>query len=263
MAKTNISIHTIDDWEELKQFVNEFAHWPNYIFRGHGEKDWLLESTLSRALKKIKEEDKEELVKEHLKLFTLEIRGRRGSNPRKLTDNELWALGQHYGLYTPLLDWSESPWVALFFALTSIEKSVEKKRVLWALHKPDISKIKYPPRKDKLVNSPNSFPVEIIEPIIDENSRLVNQRGVFTKIDVRYDLQTWIEKAPNFGDWNTLYKVIFPDALRDKILLELNLMNINYSSLFPDLEGSSRHVNIRLLQTDYISALQSKERGED
>ena len=29
-------------------------------------------------------------------------------------------------------------------------------------------------------------------------------------------------------------------------------MNINYSSLFPDLYGSSKNTNIKLLLTDYI-----------
>jgi hypothetical protein len=34
-----------------------------------------------------------------------------------ISDLELWQLGQHYGLPSPLLDWSYSPYVALFFSL--------------------------------------------------------------------------------------------------------------------------------------------------
>src|SRR5688572_7898783 len=110
--KSNIIKIKVDNWGDLVAKVNSaFADWPMYIFRGHAQSDWLLESTLSRALRKIKYSDKTDLVEKHLERFKLRVRGRRGKNPRQLSENELWALGQHFGLYTPLLDWSQSPYV--------------------------------------------------------------------------------------------------------------------------------------------------------
>jgi len=250
MAKSNISVEIVEDWNNLRYKINKyFSHFPDYIFRGHGQDDWLLESTLSRALKKSKAKNKRELVSEHLKRFKLDIRGRRGDNPRVLSEDEIWAMGQHNGLFTPLLDWSESPWVAIFFALTSVEQSNTGKRALYALHFTDVETINdfYKKKKGGKRNI-----VELIEPEIDENRRLVNQRGLFTKLDIENDIEKWVTNAQDIGDWLTLYKIIFPDTIRQKAILYLNLMNINHSSLFPDLYGSSINTNMRLLQNDYI-----------
>ncbi|MBC7936284.1 MAG: FRG domain-containing protein [Rhizobacter sp.] len=179
MANSNIDKDEVYDWTNLDWKINQFAHWPEYIFRGQAQDNWLLESTLSRALKKVKARNKKELVSEHIKNFSLEIRGRRGQNPKTLTENELWALGQHYGLFTPLLDWTESPWVALFFSLVNIEKSETGKRSIWALHKNDIPIINksFKKKGDNFKN----WALELVEPVIDDNSRLVNQRGYLLK----------------------------------------------------------------------------------
>lgn len=249
MALENIEYIEVDDWDNLRYKINKyFAHWPEYVFRGQAQDNWLLESTLSRTLKKIKYKDKQSLEKQHLRRFNLEIRGRRGDNPRILDENEIWALGQHFGLHTPLLDWTQSPWVALFFALTGQEKTKTGKRAIWALHIPDIELISNRYKGNNLAEKK----IELIEPIVDENSRLVNQRGLFTKIPSGVDIENWVKESPKIGNWITLYKITFPEHLKPKLLLYLNLMNINHSSLFPDLYGSAKYTNLKLTQIDSI-----------
>ncbi len=55
-------------------------------------------------------------VKEHLEQFKLSLRGRIKTEQSLLEkDNEIWSIGQHYGLATPLLDWTASIAVAQFF----------------------------------------------------------------------------------------------------------------------------------------------------
>ncbi len=49
---------------------------------------------------------------------------------------KLWALGQHYGLATPLIDWTQFPFVALFFAFHEPENqtSPQEYRAIYALN---------------------------------------------------------------------------------------------------------------------------------
>jgi FRG domain-containing protein len=76
-----------------------------------------------------------EVAIRHLDAFRRAARGRRGPFPAKLeNENEVWALGQHHGLATPLLDWTESAFVALYFAFAEEATSSTGERAVWALY---------------------------------------------------------------------------------------------------------------------------------
>jgi len=130
------------DWLNLSCTIDEyFTHYNNYIFRGHADADWKLESTLARVVNKTykKMSDRQQATSDQIKQFKENIRGRTHLDLNKTTDDEIWALGQHFGLYTPLLDWTRSPYVALFFSLFG--PSASGKRVLWAILEEDIVRI--------------------------------------------------------------------------------------------------------------------------
>ncbi|WP_335922919.1 FRG domain-containing protein [Shewanella chilikensis] len=112
----------ISSWKYFPNYINkEMLEYTDYVYRGHGDSNWKLEPTLDRVIKSPRSPKRDE----HLLAFKYETRGRRGRNPSLLEDdNDWWALGQHHGLMTPLLDWSASPFVALFFAAS---KAIELK----------------------------------------------------------------------------------------------------------------------------------------
>jgi len=78
-------------------------------FRGQADKDWKLESSLSRSAKTLEAELA--LIK-RFKQNALTFLTRRPE-----TDWDWLFLMQHYGVQTRLLDWTESPLVALYFVV--------------------------------------------------------------------------------------------------------------------------------------------------
>lgn len=111
----------LSSWRYFHDYVyQEMLDFRHYIWRGHRCDNWLLEPTLDRALRRVPPSKQDSVRSEHLHNFKMAVRGRRGPNPPNIeTENDWWALGQHYGLHSPLLDWTNSPFVAAYFAFAN------------------------------------------------------------------------------------------------------------------------------------------------
>ena len=110
----------LKSWEELPAFVDENDNLKGYIFRGHSRSSFNLSPTLIRAINDkypVLPSNVASIINQQLKRFRLALRGRIPLSDREAaSESEIWAVGQHHGLVTPLLDWTASPLVAAFFA---------------------------------------------------------------------------------------------------------------------------------------------------
>ncbi|MDX2302033.1 MAG: FRG domain-containing protein [Microscillaceae bacterium] len=166
------------------------------------------------------------------------------------------AVAQHFGLPTRLLDWTYSPYVALHFATSDLEK-FRQDGVIWAVNHEKV--IHYLPDQLKqilLEEGSNKFTTELLNhvckswkefsslqqdsfviffepPSFDE--RIINQFALFSAMsDAQAMLDEWLEKHPDL-----YFRIIIPADLKWEVRDKLDQANINERVLFPGLEGLS------------------------
>jgi len=239
----------------LRRHLNSFA----YACRGK-LKDFGLSIRELRSLLGISEEKFKKYLKENsLKLNNgnsyniVEVLGN-WINKGILNRNHIWALGQHYGLATPLLDWCYSPFIAAFFAFEKENNKEEdnKHRVIFGLKVKEVANT-ISLQKDGL---------EYFDPMSSEHPRLINQRGLFTIEKNGKDIETLLSDTyeaahMNENNWEHdspwLIKIKIkdiPDARR-YFLHGLTAMNINHMSLFPEIQGAAKFCNLGIKLEDY------------
>jgi hypothetical protein len=188
-----------------------------------------------------------ESEKGRLKRFRLEAPPRHQSCPNE-EDYSAWLfLMQHHGLATRLLDWTESPLVATFFAL----KEPEKQGSLWVLEPMKLNRAEFNVQAFLLENDDRVKAIckSAFEDDVENADRTVavlpkqitprmtNQYSVFTIHGSRNPLKEHPEKSKFLDHFN------IPAKAKDPLRSELYNIGIRLSILFPDLDHLAEHLN--------------------
>lgn len=152
-------------------------------------------------------------------------------------------LMQHYGLPTRLLDWSQSPLVALFFA---VQPPDDTDAAVWALHPTRMNALEagvhalFMPRSQAIAQLGwQAFRLTVKErdervvAVLTEEAdlRQMLQQAVFTLHGSQGPLNQ------RRGSEDYLMKIRIPASAKPMIRKDLGNLGINRASLFPDLEN--------------------------
>jgi hypothetical protein len=257
---------------------------PHWVFRGQSDSQWELLSSIERAVGTrlhICEAEARLLsqFKSRAHLLTSNL-------PVENDDLEWLALMQHHGCPTRLLDFTASPYVALYFALESIntadtcaiwainrracdERAIDRIKILqeWSngplLNKDDLL---HPDLASRLSSAgvfqravlSNQAPFICSAKPTRQNERLASQQGLFLcpgdlgLFDFPSNLMQQISmgKFPEhfWPAWNPaqIVKVVIPNKNKVELLGELHRMNIDRSTLFPGLDGYAQSLAVSL-----------------
>jgi hypothetical protein len=178
--------------------------------------------------------------------------------PVGFTDWDVILLGQHYRLPTRLLDWTSSPYVALFFATEDTSKC-DRDGIVWCVSRvdtldalPDLLKGHLDSQSAKMFlletlrtafpSGLRQFDSDVSEEALiwfeppSLSPRIVHQFALFSMMaGVGSDHWDWLEKHPEFH-WG----VPVPASLKKEIRQRLQVMNVTERTIYQGLEGIAR-----------------------
>ena len=165
-------------------------------------------------------------------------------------------LMQHYGIPTRLLDWSESPLVSLYFAVS--DSSIDSDAALWVLLPTELNKhSNYRPEHEFEIPSfddehlqnylPSTisrerksslYPMAAIAP--RNSSRMQSQQGVFT---ISHRENIYVDNAGAEGaSKDHIWRYLIPQDAKEHIRKELKLLGFSKFQLFPELESLADNI---------------------
>ena len=129
-------ITKIEHWNDIFRLNQRFMS--NFVFRGQGNAEWPLSTSLSRMVKNHHPYYEDKVIPATYEQRMMEEfqwkypSYEKGHIPEKDEAIEWLSLMQHYGSPTRMLDFSYSMYIALFMA---IDSSFSEKSAIWAINK--------------------------------------------------------------------------------------------------------------------------------
>ncbi|HST34707.1 MAG TPA: FRG domain-containing protein [Solirubrobacteraceae bacterium] len=230
-----IETHRLTGWTEFKTVVyptlfGEDRFYENrFAFRGMADESWQLISSFDRRASSMELGERHAASERLLGLFVEECDDDDSITPCPPdVDNQI-AVAQHHGLPTRALDWSDSPYVAAFFAYfgaPTVREHEAPTAAIWALN-----------LEHAAWNG--SMGARLLRPSRRDDERMLRQRGLFSYLEAPFDsLEEYVEMCP--GDEAALWKFVVPRSESEQAIADLAAMGITATRLFVDRNGAAQ-----------------------
>ncbi|HEX2532773.1 MAG TPA: FRG domain-containing protein [Chitinophagaceae bacterium] len=248
----------LGNWTEYKQLVDDLSE--NWAFRGQADTTWPLRNAIERT-------DFIQMGPGMESAFLAEFqRGARNYLQKDETPGHIieWlALMQHHGAPTRLLDFTKSPFIAAYFAYEQCTGLPDCFVAVWAFHVPFLKdralEALSADYAEELKATQNLIKESLFEKIFYSNNRSMIFPVEPFRMNRRYSLQqslfvsTGISSEPFMNQLQFLgpelpkavIKIELPAHYQKEALRDLQRMNLNRASLFPDLDGYALSLRLR------------------
>jgi len=237
-AESNVETKSdVRNWDSFKSYVASLTP-EQYVFRGQAA-SWPLRTAFHRSTRS----DLLPFIQRDVPSLLNNLSGKLRhlydlSNPTM--NASFWALAQHHGYPTPLLDWTYSPFVAAYFAYAS----VSPKQTTGSVRIFGLDRQRWT-TTSQVFHLTHSYPmVRLFEPFVLENDRSIPQQSIMmiSNIDDIEDFISWHEATEK---QKYLFAIDLPVSERIRVLSELRLMGISAGGLFPGIDGTCRDLKER------------------
>ena len=224
-------------------------------FRGQSDYDWNINSSFARI---IKGDEKSESIAEFYEAqskmeFNSQVHLLDPNMSYENVDSTSLLLDmQHYSCPTRLVDWTLSPYVALYFC---VSENLQTDGAFYAFDFKNYNhnlKTNYPdfimPKNQEFLDFKEFDLISVIYPT-KKNHRIVRQQGCFHySNNILRNHDDIIESEPNGKEnFSGLFKLKIPSELKIEFIARLRTMNITAESLFPGLDGLGKSLRDMML----------------
>jgi hypothetical protein len=211
----------------------DIAQW---FFRGHGDSSFTLVPGLYRLNIFDTFSNWKDIEKYMMDSFKREAMPYLKITPK--SEEEWLTLAQHHGLPTRLLDWTESPLIALYFAVENYMNS--KNANVWCFGVASTNNCK--PQSTFIASKINT---EISKCILLPNHispRVTNQLGCFTIHDFPEDRKPFVPFDNQKSSFNSFRRILIKKQHKIKILNELYFLGIHRGLVYPGIDGIAQKI---------------------
>ena len=287
MKKDRFATTEVDRWSDFLEWYSEFREKRDtpkrrWIFRGEGRLHEILSTSLEREAERsrIPFSRLPQIERQLLNEFRRRLHHYSPHTPHPGDLAEWLSLMRHFGAPTRLLDWSYSPFVALFFA---VERAYLGECVIWSLDcvpytgarlirdlgakkvhdnfKKAQERTKFSPEKTKTAQA------EVIQYLLDHptsgivlvspfrvSERTTVQQGIHLMPgDLTKPFEANLDARPRTRDSLTRLLIHITPDLRKEMLAHLHRMNIDRATLFPGLQGFAESLQTRMAIPEALS----------